>query len=300
MSCTTRQDCPSDATCRDGSDGSCDGTRLPSGDGANPGELVVSADGLTVTDTITGLAWQRDGSGTRAGCSGSFNHCTTAEAQAYCASLTLGGVSDWRLPTLTELGTIVDFTRTHPSIDQTVFPSTPSGWFWTSTRYRGISGVDFYISFGDGTPGYCGDSYGSVRCVRGSRCYPPSRFVVLDGGLIRDLVTELVWQQQASSTQMSWADAQSYCSSSGFRLPTLKELGSLVDFTVASGPTIDNAFPNTGKQVYWTSTLYPALLADSSAIARFADLSGSYANSCEHSSVDYMAVSYPLRVRCVR
>ena len=108
----------------------CDGTRLKAGDGVNSGEFVVGADGLTVTDTITGLVWQRDGSGARSGCGGSGNlTCTSAEAKAYCASLTLSGQSVWRLPGVMELVTLVDFTAENPTIDQTVFPNTPSDYF---------------------------------------------------------------------------------------------------------------------------------------------------------------------------
>ena len=98
-----------------------------------------------------------------------------------------------------------------------------------------------------------------VRCVRGSRCYPTSRFVV-SGRLVTDTLTGLVWQQQAS-TDMTWTAAQSYCSAagSGFRLSTLKELESIVDLTATSAPTINRtAFPNTPVDWYWTSSPYTA------------------------------------------
>ena len=103
--------------------------------------------GLTVTDTITGLVWQRDGWGTRAGCSGGADGlgsgnltCSWSEAQSYCASLTLGGVSGWRLPGRNELSTLVDFTETNPCIDQTAFPNAPSDWFQTSSSNARSSG----------------------------------------------------------------------------------------------------------------------------------------------------------------
>lgn len=88
-----------------------------------------------------------------------------------------------------------------------------------------------------------------------SRCVPNKRFVVLSGGLVRDAMTSLVWRQQASTSPMTWALAKTYCPS-GFRLPTLKELASLVDASVADpGPTIDStAFPGTPGQQFWTST----------------------------------------------
>jgi hypothetical protein len=166
MTCSTQQDCPSWATCCDGSNESCDGTRLPSGDGTNPGEFVVSGDGLTVTDTITGLVWQRDGSGTRTACSGpGALTCSWSEAQAYCASLVLGGLSGWRLPAVLELSTIVDFTQTSPpTIDQATFPGTPSEYFWATSPPSGGYGHP-YIDFGSGEWNNYYSLFYRARCV---------------------------------------------------------------------------------------------------------------------------------------
>jgi hypothetical protein len=93
------------------------------------------------------------------------------------------------------------------------------------------------------------------------RCQPTSRFVVLSGGLVRDTLTKLVWQQQASTTGMSWANAKTYCANagSGFRLPTVKELESLVDLVSYSSGIIDKtAFPNAPAEYrFWTSLEHP-------------------------------------------
>ena len=128
------------------------------------GSYVVSADGLTVTDTSTGLVWQRDGSGSRPNCVEN-PYCTWVEAQAYCARLTLDG-SGWRLPTLTELQSIVDTTVTSgATINQTAFPITPTDCYWTSSS--SAFGIPWYVSFANGNS-Y--SEYGSysydVRCVR--------------------------------------------------------------------------------------------------------------------------------------
>ena len=176
MSCTNTQDCPANATCCDGSKEICDGTKLPSGDGANSGQFVVSADGLTVTDTITGLVWQRDGWNPRDGCPFAGNLlCTWAQAQAYCASLALGGMSGWRVPARMELVTIVDFTRENPTLDMTAFPITSllasglssAGSFWTSSPDAFHAGsmwlVDFYSGNSDRDDA---SQYHQVRCVR--------------------------------------------------------------------------------------------------------------------------------------
>jgi hypothetical protein len=90
------------------------------------------------------------------------------------------------------------------------------------------------------------------------RCYPSERFQVLDGDLlVRDRLTKLVWQRQASAATMTWSEAQTYCAAagSGFRLPTVKELSSIVDLTVTTGPRIDRtAFPSTPSESFWTSS----------------------------------------------
>jgi hypothetical protein len=87
------------------------------------------------------------------------------------------------------------------------------------------------------------------------RCYPNTRFVILNDGLVRDTLTKLQWQQTASGTLMKGADAGPYCSSLSLRLPTVKELRSLLDLTVSSGAKINQtAFPGTSAGCYWTSS----------------------------------------------
>jgi hypothetical protein len=123
-----------------------------------------------VQDTLTQLVWQQDGSGTRAGCSGTDNlTCTWAEAKAFCGALSLGGLSGWRLPTYKELISIVDFAVASPgsTINQTAFPNTPAEYFWTSSPYAGLSGFAWIVSFGKGYPATIdGGLVSRVRCVR--------------------------------------------------------------------------------------------------------------------------------------
>lgn len=93
-----------------------------------------------------------------------------------------------------------------------------------------------------------------VRAGAAPRCFPSQRFTVLTGERVQDKLTNLVWQQKASAATMSWTAAQTYCPAT-FRLPTVRELSSLVDLTVASGATTDQtAFPSTPVELFWTST----------------------------------------------
>jgi hypothetical protein len=55
-------------------------------------------------------------------------------AEKLAADCDLGGVTDWRLPTVEELFLICDRTKLSPAIDTDAFPGTNSDWYWSSTR----------------------------------------------------------------------------------------------------------------------------------------------------------------------
>jgi hypothetical protein len=131
------------------------------------GHYVIAADGLSVTDVNTGLAWQRDTLGLRTGCGGGLT-CTWVEAQSYCAGLTVGSLTGWRLPTLSELLSLVDKTVTPPPlIDQTAFPNTQANTFWTSSPEAGSTECAMIVSFYNGLSYDDGETFGNgVRCVR--------------------------------------------------------------------------------------------------------------------------------------
>ena len=83
---------------------------------------------------------------------------------SYCTHLGDG----WRLPSLTELQTIVDYTiASGATIDETYFPNTPSYQFWTSSPHAGGSGGAWFVSFeGAYTMSSEAATPFNVRCVR--------------------------------------------------------------------------------------------------------------------------------------
>lgn len=90
------------------------------------------------------------------------------EAKEYCKNLNYAGYTDWRLPTKTELLSIVDYTRHSPAINK-AFKNGKSDWCWSSTLYAKGSSHAWGISFSDGNAGGYDFSYsdgGCVRCVR--------------------------------------------------------------------------------------------------------------------------------------
>jgi len=125
---------------------------------APPGRYAIAAG--EVTDTQTGLVWQQ---GISPG-----EGVTWAGATTYCSSLNLNN-HVWRVPTLRELETLVDESKT-PAIDLTAFPNAPSHWsFWTSDVFTGAMDNAWVVDFAYGfTFGYGIDALGPrfVRCVR--------------------------------------------------------------------------------------------------------------------------------------
>lgn len=87
-------------------------------------------------------------------------------ALSYCQSLSLAGRTDWRLPTVKDLQTIVEEQVAGPSIDLVAFPGTPAEWFWTSTPTAQPHGFAWGVSFTDGysTPNAVTSLF-QVRCV---------------------------------------------------------------------------------------------------------------------------------------
>ncbi len=126
-----------------------------------------------VLDAATGLGWQ----GCTAGLEG--NDCATGEiktyswkdALAYCEGLSWGGHTDWRVPNMKELRTIVDETRTYPSIDTIAFPGTGSDYYWPSSTLLGEAGpYSWAVGFHIGSVDTLDKTYlERVRCVRGGQ-----------------------------------------------------------------------------------------------------------------------------------
>ena len=86
-------------------------------------------------------------------------------------------------------------------------------------------------------------------------------FIDNGDGTVTDMVTGLMWQQLTVG-KMNWEDAIAYCENlilagyDDWRLPNLKELTFIVDYT-RHDPSINRTyFPNTMPFVYWSSSPY--------------------------------------------
>jgi fibronectin type 3 domain-containing protein len=228
----------------------CTGTGQDGAYDINPMTFVDNGNG-TVTDNNTGLMWQKDDNG---------NRYSWYQALSRCSSLTLGGHSDWRLPTKKELMSIADYSIPPPGpmIMTTYFPKTWSAWYWSSTTDAGNPDQAWYVDFYNGDVGvYDKDYPDHVRCVRGGQPSSPD-FADNGNGTVTDYRTGFMWQKGEAGS-MTWSSALSYCEGlnlgghSDWRLPNIKELESITDDTTYN-PAIDTTFFPGVMWNYWSST----------------------------------------------
>jgi hypothetical protein len=102
-------------------------------------QMVDNHDG-TVTDTATGLMWQKDEAG----------EMDWTTALTYCENLQLATHDDWRLPNRNELQSIVDYTYSNPAIDRALFPEAKPSIYWSSTTKADDPEFAWYVNFSDG------------------------------------------------------------------------------------------------------------------------------------------------------
>lgn len=146
------------------------------------GQYIDNRDG-TITDTGTDLMWKRCSEGLSGlNCEeGKLEKYKWVDAVQHSKNVDYAGYSDWRLPTVDELKTLVycssgvsdkDDDRCNngserPTINQQAFPNTLSNWYWSGSPYASSSdyawGVDF--NYGYSSANYC-DNFYAVRLVR--------------------------------------------------------------------------------------------------------------------------------------
>lgn len=191
-----------------------------------------------VYDNNTKLTWTQ-----------AYKDLSWEEAKTMATSLKLGGYSDWRIPTMKELYTLMNFDGMNgydaktsiPFIDMDFFyfsyPETQGGLnqkpgqrfmdvqFWSSNEYVGrtmhndrtVFGGNFADGRIKGYPLFLPHTSEEqphrmyVRFVRGPVNYGEGTLIDNQDGTISDEGTRLMWQQVDDGKTRNWEAALSYC-----------------------------------------------------------------------------------------
>ena len=241
----------------------------------NPRSYSDLGNGI-IQDNVTGLEWQQVPNTT---------YKTWTSAFTYCETLIFppgnDNHADWRLPTVQELATLIDYNRSNPAIDP-LFGMTENTRYWTAdVRVQNIAyawWIDFdygWINSEDQTT----SSTLPVRAVRGPSYGPLTGFFVNGDGTVSDPDTGLMWQP--CNAGETWNGAQcngsvlvgpwdtavdyienlnntSYLGYADWRMPTINELQSLLDYSRYNPAS---TFPDT-EFAYWSSTGLAGYAAD--------------------------------------
>ncbi|MBF0210669.1 MAG: DUF1566 domain-containing protein [Desulfamplus sp.] len=197
----------------------------------------------TITDNITSLMWQQSPDLNGDGNIDADDKMTYDEAVTYSQNFNLAGYTNWRLPTIKELYSLIIFTGVDPSgydgtdtSNLTPFIDTQyfafgygdtsaqeriiDAQFASSTKYVSttMNGSDtmFGVNFADGRikgygitpmPGQTQGKKFFVLYVRGNSDYGKNSFRDNLDKTITDSATALMWSQDDSQTAMNWEEA---------------------------------------------------------------------------------------------
>jgi hypothetical protein len=157
---------PEPICCADSSQGPADwalNQAIPIPGRRSTGRFKDNGDG-TVLDVLTGLQWQqRTWDWNRDGLINEKDKVLVENANIYVKLLSLGGSSDWRLPTLRELESIIDRTSIYPAMDP-IFQDTRLDAYYWSSSLDGDPGQSFVVEFKSG-------STSSANTTQGLTCY---------------------------------------------------------------------------------------------------------------------------------
>lgn len=271
----------------------------------------------TVTDNVTKLMWSKSPDLNGDGIINYDDKISLEESEQSIKEFTLAGYTDWRIPTIKELYSLIDFsgidissysgTSTEgltPFIDTRYFDfgygdlsyerlidaQILTTTIYTSTTMENAKTL-FGVNFADGRiKGYGltspkGEKKFYAYFVRGNSDYGKNDFVETEDGTIVDKATGLMWMKDDSGKGMTWQEALEYAENYSYggyddwRLPSVKELQSIVDYdrspdftsSAAISPLfnctqITNEAGQKDYPAYWSSTTHQRYASDRGGI----------------------------------
>lgn len=283
---------------------------VPLSDSATPGSGWIMT-----RDNVTGLVWENktddngihdkdktftwcdtnpDTNGGNQGTCGTGTGNLATDTEAFVKALNdakFGGFSDWRMPTIKELSSLVDSASyPGPTIDPVYFSdikqliytvadliywsaNTFAGWMWTipdsdHTDYAWFVKFDYGPILGIETKKLWRGKKSSpsyVRAVRAGERESSDHLVDNGDETVTDTDTGLMWKKSTTSNIYTWRQALEYAENltlagyGDWRLPNRNEMQSLVDYSEyypAIDPLLKPFMIWVDYYYFWTSTTY--------------------------------------------
>lgn len=273
----------------------CSGTGQ---DGAYPSnQMNFTLSSGMITDNNTGLVWQQQDDGNAYNwyqAAGVYHATYNADSSSVCAAQNLGGHSDWRLPHMKELMSIIDYAVAYPGPAADPIFGAAQANYWSASSYLvGPPGNAWILDFGSGTVNAYLKSFAAhVRCVRGGLLAVGAYADNYDHTAVTDNGIGLMWQKVGLTGQTTtWNQALAYCEDlalggySDWRLPNIKELATVIDESGSSNRLVNIFFfPGMSPYHLWSSTTY-ASATQSARVVYIADGSVGASNKGNHNDV---------------
>lgn len=141
---------------------------------SNPSSFYIVASG-TATDLRSGLMWDQcpwgqSGNGCAVGTSSVHTWQEALAIPAIANALVYKSFTDWRIPNLKELRSIVEECRVSPSINEMVFPTTTASNYWSSSPHGYDATTAWDVDFFNGISAVDSRDFRTrVRLVRNAR-----------------------------------------------------------------------------------------------------------------------------------
>ena len=231
---------------------------------------------VCVKDNVSRLIWENK---TANNAKNLYSFSDTQKLVSEQNQKKLCGLSNWRLPQIQELQNIVDysFPFPEPAIDLTFFPNATNQIYWSATSYAKNDADAWGIYFDDGRVfEQTKTTQAAIRLI--ANLEPENkrqRYEIIENGdEVLDTQTGLIWRRCVEG--MRWngkscegqvfgamlieslerAAMQAKLTGKNWRLPNIKELASLVDFSQAKLAIDSNVFPQTPNDQFWSSSPY--------------------------------------------
>jgi Protein of unknown function (DUF1566) len=126
-----------------------------------------------------------------------------------------------------------------------------------------------------------------------SQANAPTDQYVISNGTVFDTKSQLTWEQEPTVGLSTFNEAMMYCKNlpltgGNWRLPSMKELQTIIDETHID-PSIDEiAFPQTPLDLYWSSSVWAG------------DATQAWAVRFDYASTNFYPKNDLYYVRCVR